>query len=56
MKDNTFKTLVFGFYYLYALAVIAGSAYIVFWKGHSGLWFIVTLLLLDKSPKFKTSK
>lgn len=37
------KYLVVG---AYNLIVVAGTAYIVFWLGHSGWWFLLTVLLM----------
>jgi hypothetical protein len=31
---------------IWLLSLISGSAYIVFWLGNSGWWFLLTLLLL----------
>ena len=33
------------------LTVICGCAYIVFWKDHSGWWFLMAFLLLHKPSK-----
>lgn len=39
------------FYYVYAITILAGTSYIVFALGYSGLWFILALLLLDNKPR-----
>jgi len=44
------KYLIFVAYYLYALAIIAGTAFLVFWRGESGWWFLLALLLLQITP------
>ena len=37
----------------YNAFLISGCAYLVFWKGHSGWWFLLTLVLLGgvKNPE-----
>lgn len=38
--------VVFGLaFYAFHLALWAGTAYIVFWRGESGWWFVLTLLV-----------
>ena len=37
------------------LAIICGTAYIVFWLGHSGWWFVLAALFLT-SIKLKDTK
>ena len=32
-------------------AIMAGCAYLVFWKGHSGLWFLLAILIAGTSYK-----
>lgn len=49
------KYLVFVAYYLYSLAIISGTAYLVFWKDASGWWFVLAALLINNSPEFKTT-
>lgn len=45
------KIAIFVMYYIYAIILIAGTAYLVFYKGISGWWFIMTLVLLQISPE-----
>ena len=44
------NSLIFVAYYIYAIFVVTGSCYLVFWKGISEWYFLVSLLLLEKSP------
>jgi hypothetical protein len=30
---------------IWNLFIWSGTAYLVFWKGHSGVWFILTILM-----------
>lgn len=46
---------------IYNLLLLAGTAYIVFWKNQSGLWFILAVCLLmvcipNKKTPFQISK
>lgn len=36
---------------IYNFAIVAGSAYIVFWREQSGWWFLLTLLLMCRSSE-----
>lgn len=36
--------------YLFDLILIIGTSYLVFWKGHSGAWFLLTLVLIGEYP------
>lgn len=38
--------------YLWNIFIIAGCSYVVFWKGHSGLWFALAVAIL-LSPRDK---
>ena len=31
----------------FCLAILSGTAYLVFWRGESGWWFCLTILLCD---------
>ncbi len=50
------KTLIIIVYYVYLTAIIFGTGYIVFFKGESGWWFLLTLILSQISPHIKTIK
>jgi hypothetical protein len=47
------KYLVFIAYYIYAITVLFGTAYVVFWKGQSGWWFLLSVALLGVAPSLK---
>jgi hypothetical protein len=48
------SAIIFTAYYLYSLAVILATGYIVFWKDHSGWWFLLAALFLNNSPTITT--
>lgn len=48
------KYIVFVAYYVYATLLIAGTAYLVFYKGISGWWFLLTAVFLNTTPSFKS--
>jgi hypothetical protein len=43
-------------YYLYLTAIVFGTGYIVFYKGESGWWFLLTLILSQITPTMETKK
>jgi len=47
MKDIIESILVL----LYNGALIAGCSYLVFWKGHSGWWFLLAIVLCAHKTK-----
>lgn len=47
------KYIVFVAYYLFALLVILGCGYVVFWRGESGWWFVLAVSLTQLRPEFK---
>lgn len=48
------KYLVFVAYYLFCAFLLAGTAYIVFWKQQSGWWFLLALVFANLSPEFNS--
>jgi hypothetical protein len=50
------KQLIFVAYYLYLVAIIFGTAYIVFWRYESGWWFLLTAVFTQISPYSTTTK
>lgn len=50
---NTRETAGYGMTLAYNAAIIGGCAYLVFWRGHSGWWFLLAMLLM---ASFKTGK
>lgn len=48
------RYLVFVAYYIYLLVIIFATGYIVFWKGYSGWWFLLTAIFSNVSPLFKS--
>lgn len=49
-------TLIFLFYYLYAIFVVASCGYVVFYLNRSGWWFLLALLLVNITPKISSKK
>lgn len=47
---NNYTILI---YYIYALAVITLSGYVVFVLDYSAWWFLLTLIFLDITPNKK---
>ena len=39
--------------FIWSVGVIGGCAYIVFWKGHSGWWFILAIALVSSVSLYK---
>jgi hypothetical protein len=35
---------------LWNVFIWGGTAYLVFWKGHSGAWFLLTIIITDLHP------
>ena len=54
MKKTTSERSTLGIIveWLFGFMIVIGTAYIVFWKGHSGWWWLFALILLTGStPK-----
>lgn len=52
MKLN--NNWVFIAYYIYAVSIIFGTGYVVFFLNKSGFWFLFCLILLMQSPSIET--
>lgn len=50
MKDNW----IFIAYYIYAVLIVFGTGYVVFFLNRSGWWFVVTLVLIGITPSIKS--
>lgn len=48
------KYLPMCFYYLYAIVLIVGTAYLTFYKKINEGWWIMTLILLSYTPKIES--
>lgn len=46
--------LIIAIYYIYCLAVIFATGYVVFVLDRSGWWFLLAIVLLEISPAIKT--
>lgn len=51
MKPNA----IFIAYYIYLMFLIAGTAYLVFWKGIDPWWWALTLALSQIQPRYSQS-
>lgn len=54
MMDSTKLKIVIA-YYIGVLLLVAFTAYLVFWRGESGFWFVGTLILIETiAPHIKS--
>jgi len=50
------KTIIFVIYYLYVIFLLVGCSYLVFWKGASGWWYLLAVLMSQIAPTITTTR
>jgi hypothetical protein len=54
MSEPAAVVIIFLFILAWNAALIAGTAYVVFWLGYSGWWWLLTLILIGGSVQSKS--
>ena len=54
MKDNSALVLIVAILISFNAAVLGTTAYVVFWLGYSGWWFLLALLLMSGASNVKS--